>query len=52
MGYCEYRKTWAPFLGEVLQCRVEPDNPVDKYVVAVMKKDSSWALDESEEREV
>ena len=39
MGYHEYRKTWAPFLGEVLQCRMEPDNAVDKYAVAVMNKD-------------
>ena len=39
MGYHEYRKTWAPFLGEVLQCRMEPDNAVDKYAVAVINKD-------------
>ena len=37
MGYHEYHKTWAPFWGEVLQCRMEPDNAVDKYAVAVMK---------------
>ena len=39
MVYHEYRKTWAPFLGEVLQCRMEPDNTVGKYAVAVMNKD-------------
>ena len=39
MDYHEYRKTWAPFLGEVLQCRMEPDNAVDKYAVVVMNKD-------------
>ena len=39
MGYHEYCKTWAPFLGQVLQCRMEPDNAVDKYAVAVTKKD-------------
>ena len=26
MGYHEYRKIWEPFLGKVLQCRMEPDN--------------------------
>ena len=36
MGYHEYHKTWAPFWGEVLQWRMEPDNAVDKYAVAVM----------------
>ena len=32
------RKTWAPLLGEVLQCRMKPDNAVGKYVVAAMNK--------------
>ena len=26
-------------MGDVLQCRMEPDNPVDRYPVAVMKQD-------------
>ena len=39
MGYHEYCKTWASFLGEVLQCRMEPDSAVGKYAVAVMDKD-------------
>ena len=39
MGYHEYRKTWEPFLGKVLQYRMEPDNTLDKYAVAVMNKD-------------
>ena len=39
MGYHEYRKTGAPFWGELLQCRMEQDNAVNKYTVAVMKKD-------------
>ena len=28
---------WKPILGEVLHCRTEPENPVDKYAVAVLK---------------
>ena len=39
MGYHDYRKTWIPFVGEDLQCRMEPDNVVDKYTVAVINKD-------------
>ena len=39
MGYHDYRKTWVPFVGEVLQCGMEPDNVVDKYSVAVINKD-------------
>ena len=39
MGYHDYRKTWVPFVGEDLQCRMEPDNVVDKYAVAVINKD-------------
>ena len=38
MGYHEYQNTWIPIVGEVLQCRMEPDNNVDKYAVAVMNK--------------
>ena len=38
IGYPEYRNTWAPFLGEVLQCLMEPDNAVDRCAVAVIKK--------------
>ena len=39
MSYHGYRKTLAPFFGEVVQCRMETDNAVDKYAVAVMNKD-------------
>ena len=39
MGYHKYRKTCALFWGEVLQCRMEPDNAVDKYAAAVMNTD-------------
>ena len=39
MGYHDYRKPWFPFVGEDLQCRMEPDNVVDKYAVAVINKD-------------
>ena len=38
MGYHEYRNLWTPIVGEVLQLRMEPDNHVDKYAVAVMNK--------------
>ena len=37
--YHEYRKTWTPITGDVLQCQMEPDNAEGKYVVAVMNKD-------------
>ena len=39
MGYHYHCKTWVPFVGEDLQCRMEPDNVVDKYAVAVINKD-------------
>ena len=39
MGHHEYRNTWKPIVGQVLQCQMEPDNDVDKYAVAVMNKD-------------
>ena len=38
MGYHEYQNTWIPIVGEVLQCRMEPDSNVDKYALAVMNK--------------
>ena len=39
MSYHEYRNTWTPIVGEVLQCRMEPDKDVDKYAMAVMNED-------------
>ena len=35
MGYHEY---WVPFVGETLQCQMEPENIVDNYAVAIIKK--------------
>ena len=39
MGQHDYRKTWTPIVGEALQCRMEPENDVDKYAVAVINED-------------
>ena len=45
MSYHEYRNTWTSVFEEVLQCRMEPDNDVDKYAVSVMNKDRlDWHL--------
>ena len=39
MGYLEYHNTLTPIIGEVLKCRMELDNDIDKHVVAVTNKD-------------
>ena len=38
-GYHVFRNSQIPFVGEVLSCRIEPSNIVDKYAVAVSNKD-------------
>ena len=36
-GYHAYMNDWTPILGENLSTRPEPENKIDKYVVAVTK---------------
>ena len=36
-GYHEYKRVWTPISNEVLQTRMEPENPTDKYTVCVLK---------------
>ena len=36
-GYHAYMNDWTPILGENLSKRPEPENKIDKYVVAVTK---------------
>ena len=31
---------WSPLIGEILNCKREPSNEVDKYAVAIIRKDS------------
>ena len=31
---------WSPLIGEILNCKREPLNEVDKYAVAIIRKDS------------
>lgn len=52
MGYHKYCKTWIPIIRGILQCQTELSNALGKYAVAVMNKDSCWALNEREKREV
>ena len=53
MAYYEYRGTWTPFVEDVLECQLEPDNAVEKYMIAVMNKDRViWKLDESKKQDV
>ena len=40
VGYHEYQRNWIPFVGEKLTCRVEPENVMDKYPVAIINKDT------------
>ncbi len=37
MGYHKYKEAWVAIINEVLSCRMEPQNLVDKYAVAVEK---------------
>ena len=36
-GYHAYMHAWEPFIGEVLPLQREPDNPEDRFAVAVQK---------------
>ena len=36
-GFYVYQDNWTPILGERLICKNEPDNPRDRYAVAVYK---------------
>ena len=36
-GHHIYKNIWTPQLGELLEVSTEPDNPVDKFAVAVKK---------------
>ena len=33
-----YKETWEPQNGEMLECFSEPDNPEDRYAVAIVKE--------------
>ena len=46
VGYHEYQRNWIPFVGEKFTCRMEPENAMDKYAVAVINNDSGWSSDE------
>ena len=37
MGHHIYKNIWTPQLDELLEVTTEPDNPVDKFAVAVKK---------------
>ena len=52
MAYYEYRGTWTPFVEDVLECQLEPDNAVEKYVIAMNKDRVIWTLDESKKQDV
>ena len=39
-GYHAYMNIWTPLIGESLLCRKEPDNPVDKNAIAIVRTDS------------
>ena len=41
MGFHVYRNKWEPVFGEILNTRMEPQNEVDKYAVAVLDKEKS-----------
>ena len=38
MGFHVYRNKWEPVIREILNTRMEPQNEVDKYAVAVLDK--------------
>ena len=40
MGYHDYKDIWSPIMNEELKTRIEPDNPVDKYAVAVIDENN------------
>ena len=41
MGFHVYQNKWEPVIGEILNTRMEPQNEVDKYAVAVLDKEKS-----------
>ena len=41
MGFHVYRNKRKPVIGEILNTRMEPQNEVDKYAVAVLDKEKS-----------
>ena len=41
MGFHVYQNKWEPAIGEILNTRMEPQNEVDKYAVAVLDKEKS-----------
>ena len=41
-GLHVYREIWNPVEGEVLDTRMEPENPTDKYAVCIEKMEMLW----------
>ena len=41
MGFHVDRNKWEPVIGEILNMRMEPQNEVDKYAIAVLDKEKS-----------
>ena len=41
MEFHVYQNKWKPVMGEILNTRMEPQNEVDKYAVAVLDKEKS-----------
>ena len=41
VGFHVYRNKWEPVIAEILNTRMEPQNEVDKYAVAVLDKEKS-----------
>ena len=39
MGYHDYQNIWKSTMKEKLEARVEPDNAMDKFAVAMVKKE-------------
>ena len=39
-GYHVYMNIWNPLIGEILKCKREPTNEVDKHAVSIMRSDS------------
>ena len=38
-GFHIYRNVWEPKIGDIVQCRLEPENKRDPFAVAVVNKD-------------
>ena len=39
-GYHAYMDIWNPLIGEILKCKREPTNEVDKHAVAITRSNS------------